>query len=698
MTERPTDGESSNAFSADPALSPEEERPSHENEAEKLVEDAAEKAGHRVRFPSLWLAGRALLVFLCFGTAGFLAAWREVSHRTLPFIFTASGLDLLEQTSGTPVPKLLNWNESHLEWMLLARDLQGSGLLLGGIGIGFLLLLGCLYALNPTFRLFRTLSVFDTERVGRSLRVSFLFLTPALLLIALTFILDHGRSVGLWVLRCCVLSLSLWTGLAESGQLGDLSEKPRPSRQAALKPLLLLSLVSTLTILVLLIGFPPSLASGLEGIQMLGTFNRWGWMQTGGHYLLAATMVCGTIGVSLFALAFPLKTPVRAALLLLCSAAAFYCFSLSSAYSPKTLLIEHDVPLSSEERNDLLENDFRSNRFLLTVPEGDRAAESFRRKAGLAKGELPSAPGNDLVLFTSVGVLTAHQPGYTLDGISVSPDGKKTVKAFLAARNYQSAFSWLAIRCLYNVNLFEFDVSGGIEALILDLERCPHLAKTSAVLRQMLFTCSASPRNLELLDRYANRNKFACPDREACRLMGELYDRMGQREKALTWYGFAEMPKSFLAKVQSEKPMFHQGTVTGRLTLNGKPLARVKVGAVPNRMNGLPKNLAEEILVSMRIIRSGYFSSARFPVFQVMPFALRYAAASAQTDANGEFRIESLTEGSYRLIASLPPGVKLRLGRDPGLSVKNAPTTFVVNYKTPVSSLGEISLTRPAKP
>ena len=237
----------------------------------------------------------------------------------------------------------------------------------------------------------------------------------------------------------------------------------------------------------------------------------------------------------------------------------------------------------------------------------------------------------------------------------------------------------------------DFDTTAGLDACITDMERHPHMASCGATARTMMFTCSASTANLALMDRWADERNFVFPTRESRRLMGQLYERFGEKEKALAWYRRADMPKSFLARVRSERPLYHTGRVEGRLMLNGKPLAGVQVGVVPHRLNGLPLDLERTVLAARSEILA-FRPYGLFPRHCPRPYAFRWISASAITDADGRFALTNLTEGEYTLLTALPPSVQLSVPFDPLISVANAPPDIVVNYDQKSMTLGDIAL------
>jgi len=167
---------------------------------------------------------------------------------------------------------------------------------------------------------------------------------------------------------------------------------------------------------------------------------------------------------------------------------------------------------------------------------------------------------------------------------------------------------------------------------------------------------------------------------------------VGEKEKALAWYRRADMPKTFLARVQNEKALFHTGRLTGKLVLNGKPLSGVQVGAVPRRLNGLPKDL-EPMVIRSRGELISFRPRGLFPSHHPRPYALRWISAASTTDAAGQFDIGNLTEGEYMLICTLPPSLHLQTPLDPGVVVTNAPAGLTVSYGAQQRDLGTIGIT-----
>jgi hypothetical protein len=333
---------------------------------------------------------------------------------------------------------------------------------------------------------------------------------------------------------------------------------------------------------------------------------------------------------------------------------------------------------------------YRPDRGYYGVPDGFNAAQLLAKQLKLKFGNQTEQPERPVVLFLPDTIANVIQLGFTEDGLTASPDSATPVREFLERRHYETALSWVAIKHLFNVATVQFDTTSAIEACMTDMEQCPHLSQCGATTRGMLFTCAATPANLALVDRWADERRFAHPTRESKRLIGQLYERFGQPEKALVWYRRADMPKSFLVRVQNEKPLFHFGRISGRLVLNGKPLQGVQIGAVPRRLNGLPPDMEPNVLRARGELIA-FRPYGVFPAHYPRPFAFRWISASAVSDASGQFEISDLTEGEYMLVCTLPASLHLAPPVDSRLSVSNPPPQVVVNYRHPARNTGTIS-------
>lgn len=314
------------------------------------------------------------------------------------------------------------------------------------------------------------------------------------------------------------------------------------------------------------------------------------------------------------------------------------------------------------------------------VPNKEEATAELARRLNIPVSK--EQPTREALVFDN-GFRSTHQRILTDDGLPVNEETVNKAKAFLSQRNYRSALSWVATRYLYNVACIQFDIHGAIAACLNDQERGPHMMRTSTPLREMLFTCAVSPENRALLDRYADDRRFDFPDRESQRMIGDLYRRFGDVEKALEWYRRAEMSRTFLQRIRTERPMFHQGKVTGRITYNGQPLTGMEVGVIPIRLNGLAHDLEARLMNAEEEIAPSYFNP-RFTRFD----AYRAICGSGKTDRQGIFSIDNLVEGEYLLIIALPVSEKERNWKQKAVTLPH----IVLNYGSPHIDMGTIPL------
>ncbi|HLV80543.1 MAG TPA: hypothetical protein VKT32_09690 [Chthonomonadaceae bacterium] len=502
-----------------------------------------------------------------------------------------------------------------------------------------------------------------------------------------------GAWATVWLLRLAAAGIALWVGYRYEGLAGSFRRPGLHLWRDALPGLILGGAAFGLGLFALVRWFYPApLTPALLRYQMLGTFPCAAWNALARSYLIGVCAVWFAAGTLLAVLGRPgLTGGQRLALAALPLVAAGTAWAVARPFTLPALDRRLDItpaviaaiPVPYDRRYPTT-----------GVPDGPPAGQELARRAALPPPDRPRA-GRSVIgfaLFRGDPPYTLlRQPPYTEDGLTTDPASAARVLAYLKQHDFQTALSWVAIKHLFNIGTAHFDVSYAIAACLLDLTRCPHDAQCNRTVRDLLFTCAASPQNLALLDEYADEQYFAHPDRESRRLMGDLYVRFGQVEKALAWYRRAEMPRSFLARIRKERPMFHQGSVRGVLTLNGKPLAGALVGALPRRLNGLPLNLAPVLLQA----RQEFLQLPRypgFPLYHPRPWVFRWIAAGAVTDESGAFTLGDLTEGEYTLVCALPAGIRLALPEDESLRIVNSPPSFSLNYASPAANLGVIAL------
>lgn len=658
---------------------------------------------------------------LWFAFAGLLCGLRSLSIAVLPFILSPGpGLAFREAADGLPIPRLLDWNLTQIDTMISLAKLSGPTVLAGGVVLFGLLLLRSASALNPTFRLLYVSrrssdlppadstspdSPDEPEPVSENahlaiglqavaLRKTLVLLAACCLPIGLlslvlrTSTTASASGIGSVLNGRTALyvaaGLALWLGFRPDGFAGDFGRLKWHRPTVSLRGLIAAGACFGLVAAVLVhFAFPHDPRAVLLRYQTIGTFHRAYLLSIGARYLFSAAAVWFAAGSLLYVLGRPaLSSGRRWGLLALPLLAAIAALGARHPMSPGRLDARLDI---SPELREAIARPAKTEYPEFGSPEGRHTAHEFARAAGLNSG-----PDTDLqtlqtdrsfLLFVEDGVVNGRQPRTTIDGLSLTADSANKSRAFLSRRAYKSALSWMAIRQIFDAATYRFDTTTAIDSLLLDLENCPHLRQVDFPLNSLFYICSASPQNLALLDRLADPAHFTFPDRQSLKNMGDLYVRFGQPQKALPWYRRAEMPKTFMRKMETVKPVFHAGTVTGRFTLNGKPLAGVQVGVVPRRLNGLP-GLLEPLVMR----------ADREMVLNPSPYAFRWISASAVTDGRGQFELNNLVEGEYLLIVVMPDDVQLEPLQDPSLRVRHAPRPLVLRYESPTAMLGTIRL------
>ncbi len=642
---------------------------------------------------------RALGVGLTFAVVGAVTGVHDFAEQILPHILAPeSPGDYQEATVGLPVPHLLDWNPAKIEALQLVAGLSSLVAALCVLTLYGGLLLRCVSALNPTFRLLRIRSAsaqhrwlaFDSAALRKAFRAALL---PGLALgmvwlITLRLPGRAGDFAGM--IRFVAVGMALWTAFGVRGRAGDLQRVKLQKIRPALSELLLMGAGFGLMAYILMqVAAPAPLVPTLTRYQTLGTFHRGYLNFIALSYLGGLAAAWFGAGALLLAIGQPqLRVSQRFSVLFLPLLALWCGVALQRPFQPEVIQSRFDLtPAVRQSIGGLAFARFPTG----NVPEGADAARELAGKANISLA--PAFPERSLLLFTPLGATVARQAGITQDGLPLTPDSLPLVRDFLARRNYETALSWTAVRHLYNVHAADFDATAAMSDLLLDLTHCPHLARCNGTLFEMLSTCAATPQNLEILDQYAASPQFARPDREGLRNTGDLYRRFGATEKALQWYRRADMPKTFMAKIARERPMFHTGRITGTLRWNGQPLIGADVAAAPRYLNGLPFYLEPQISRYFLEIVARYRSSPLFGPYHPVPFALRFVSAAAKTDAQGRFTITNLTEGTYCLLIRLPAGIELLPPLDARLKMPPVPQGIGVNYDKPAFDAGALNFT-----
>ncbi len=430
----------------------------------------------------------------------------------------------------------------------------------------------------------------------------------------------------------------------------------------------------------------------LAKLHALGTFTTTNYDLLLRPYVYGASLTWLGCGILLYGLGKPgLNTILRLVLVAPVLACGWSAHRDAAEITDSALARRYDLTpaiLATAPAFDIRRPD-------VSVPQGEEAGILFGKSLGIKSAASTAVHGKDFIVFHPQRTFVVEAQCVTDDGLIAERSQIDVVKQFLQTKKYRTALSWVGIKYLFNQANLDLDSTAAIRTGLDDLEFCPHVINTSETTRDMLYLCSASPANIKLMDEYADSRHFTNDTRGAMRMIGSMYRRFGEPEKALTWFKKADMPSSFLERVRNEPPIFHNGKVTGKLIWNGKPLSGVRVGVVPQRLNGLTKELEFFALrYSRELFSEAPDPSPYFGVYHPRPFHLRWITGGVTTGADGSFAVEHLTEGEYFLVCSLPDGTHLTVPIDSHLAVHNSPPAFTLNYKAPAINLGEIGFSR----
>jgi hypothetical protein len=524
-----------------------------------------------------------------------------------------------------------------------------------------------------------------------------------------------GRWGWVWAIRMPVLFAALWLGFHRRGLAGD-SESRALNFEPTIFPRIIVqgAVIGLLAFLIGRYGVPGALEPILLRYQTLGAFNLDYWHEIVAAYLLCMATAWFAVG-SLFLLANRPNSADQRGLIVLAVLGLVIAIPFKSNLGADSQTTRYSI--TPQALKSIL-YPYAPDRNGTGVPDGPGAAALLASHIFKTNNVNSPLPERNVLMFrddsyaparrvgtTSI-VTSVIQNGITTDGLPATLESAARATEFLRLHRFQSALSWVATKHRYDVATLHFDTTAALTACLDDLSYGPHPFSRNPMARlyrrlplqieettQALFCiCAANPRNLALLRRWADVVMFAFPDRQSKRVMGDLFRRFGDVEDALVWYRRADMPRTFLARIRAEQPLFHTGHVEGTLRLNGRPLAGVQVGLAPSRLNGLPRGLEGTVNGAIFEMEAEQPGGPQFDAFHPLPNAFRWISGSDITDANGHFAIDDLTEGEYVLICTLPAEVHVTIPTDMRLHVSNAPLPFILLYGTPKINLGIIDI------
>lgn len=597
-----------------------------------------------------------------FALTAALLALLPLALRTYQLCFAPGAPFSVRETIGVgvPIPRGLAWTP-------LTRDIiMALGALAPPAQLGFFILLGgtlvygLLRILNPTFRLTSgvdwdrqvlTHTYMHTPPLIKAFLIAVTAALPAFAAWHALVYLFGENGFSLW-LRMALLGAVGWLLFSHSGVAGDYEsgnyELPREKRE---RYSLLLRGALAGTAGALAIHFPPAVTQEemFRFYRMLGGVGEGHWRVIAGLFLGFAAM----LGITGAGLAIALGAPnldardrFRAGVLPALLLALLLLFG--RVWLPSLLQSRHDYPPGS-------------------------LMEATRRLAATAGVRLAPSGTETLAILRPGEAVWLNVPLQSIVGIDGSREAAHRVEAFLERRGFATALADPAFKTLHDSASLAWDPVESLRVDYLNLTRCPDPAYLSLLIDKLRI-CASTPETRRYADLFADETHFTFPDQDSLLLMGDIYARLGEREKAEKWYRRADIPASRLNELLTERVMMREGRVTGRLLINNRPARGVHVGLVPDSM-----------------VREAFRSALRPGL--IRPFWLRWLTAVTTTDAAGRFALTNIVAGHYRLVVH-SPAFRLRAG-PLRLPARNAPGEMFVAYGKPHFELGNIALTVP---
>ncbi len=634
--------------------------------------------------------GTAIALGLAFALCGMLIALRDFAVQVLPHIVMPRDISRFQEIAdGSPIPKTLDWNANLIDFLIVLRDPNPVLAIVVVLGLGVVLWMVAIALLNPTFRPIgaaqsgKEAETASVQPLTKAFHILLRLILPVGMAWALASVFLSGK-VGFGI-QVAILIFGLSIGYRRDGLAGDFTRAEFNYEKIPYLKFLITSAIFAVLIALIRTQLPQSLEPTLEMYQMLGTFHQRYLRETAEGWFGMMGALWFLSAVLLFGMA---RTIMKLRLLSLGLGLIGFAAAIINGINLHPLILSKYFDAGSDVK--------KSIQFPYTpqfphtgISTGTEGAELLARRLHLSWREPKEDPPTHNLIIFEQRPLFVGIGAYTDDGQPIEPQSLSKIADYYQRTHGRTALNWNALRWQMSAALVHFDNSKGLELAIQDLINAPHVTRTGRFVREIFFTCAANARNLASLDKLANERDFAFPDRESLRMMGDLYRRFGDKEKALAWYRRAEMPQSFLKARQEEKSMFRQGTVRGKLTLGGKPLAGVQVGVLPRRLNGLPRDLEgslfgaiEEIIPRFYRLRGNYVRSS-------LPF--RWISTSAITDANGNFQLNDLTEGEYAFVTTLSPQNAPKRYDESNIQVRYVPVPFVLSYNHRVQDLGTIA-------
>jgi hypothetical protein len=253
-----------------------------------------------------------------------------------------------------------------------------------------------------------------------------------------------------------------------------------------------------------------------------------------------------------------------------------------------------------------------------------------------------------------------------------SDENAAKIEAFLRKRSYRTALIGPAFAALAEHAMLEWSPEDQLRIILLEMEKGGDSSGVGRMLHR-LSTSAATPGVVSLAKRFASDEFVEYPDRASAVEVGDVFARMGQRAEAERLYRKANLPETQIIERAMERTKFAAGIVRGKLYLDGKPAAAMKIGLLP--LSAMPE-----------------LQAASFSGRPIAPAYIQDIAEAIRSDSGGSFEFSYLTAGSYYLILELPRG---EVAGDRNVTtLLGAPIVVTVGFAQQKADLGTIKVLR----
>lgn len=238
------------------------------------------------------------------------------------------------------------------------------------------------------------------------------------------------------------------------------------------------------------------------------------------------------------------------------------------------------------------------------------------------------------------------------------------VRGYLAGRESPGCLANDAYVQLHDAAAVEWQAAGMLAVQEAQLATPAASPMFMAVRLETLGRCPALPAAEAAVERLCDPSRYVAADPMAAETLLGLAWRWGKLPRVEALAG--RVPEVW-QRLSATPPPGREGRVSGRLVLDGAPLAQVRVGVIHAED-------APALTVP--------------PPAPLGPWPQRWILAGTTTDDDGGFAVERLFDGEYRIVVALPE----RLWTAPGPLTVEAPTAITLDSETTEVDLGTLSI------